>query len=159
MNEKTSVTLSTWFLCHIVRHEWMSLAAPSKTTRSPDCASIASPSGVNGAPPRHDNMYISGSHRQPSRSKTTTLGFACSATVPRVVRGCWNAPQACSAIAATAQRMPFRLCVVLVAAAMPFPSRFRSECWRTAALWSQRLIITRAHSHNVIRRNYFASTR
>ena len=94
----------------------MSLAAPRSTTRSPDCESMASPSGVNGAPPRHDNMYISGSQRQPSKSNTTTFGFACSATSRRVVGGCmkalpmvlrvacgcWKAPQTRSAIAATA---------------------------------------------------------
>ena len=80
----------------------MSLAAPSKTTRSPDCASIASPSGVNGAPPRHDSIYISGSQRHPSRSNTTTFGFACIATSRRAVGGCMKALQRCSTSAAMA---------------------------------------------------------
>ena len=74
----------------------MSLAAPRSTTRSPDCESMASPSGVNGAPPRHDNMYISGSQRQPSRSNTTTLGLAArSVGVRRAVCGCMKALQSC----------------------------------------------------------------
>ena len=75
----------------------MSLAAPSKTTRSPDCASIASPSGSNGAPPRQTactSRDPTGSRRGQTRLLWASLQRASACVAPSAAAGrrCIAAP-------------------------------------------------------------------